>query len=397
MLMHTKGCLIMTPRGCMVLTGKSALDYSGSVSAEDNIGIGGMQRIMGPNGEVQYPANDLLHACEILFRYYSYTYCKPGERWPRPYKLEDPANRNIVTEPYSYEMTPDFKQIGDIFGLETNPGKKKPFDMRQVMSAVADRGQKHLERWPLMTEADTTIVWDTTIGGICVSLLGVQSYPIKRQGEVPNDGPDTWTGGTLFPSSSKKMARAINAASGRRPVVILANLSGFDGSPESLRRLQLEYGAEIGRAVVNFDGPIVFCVLSRYHGGAYVVFSAALNENMHAIALEGTYASVISGAPAAAVVFVREVRKRALADPRVNDLQKKLDVASGAERNRLEMEYSELYGDVLREKQSQMATEFENIHSVQRAKEVGSLHEIIDPTALRPFIVETLDKAMNKT
>jgi acetyl-CoA carboxylase carboxyltransferase component len=68
------------------------------------------------------------------------------------------------------------------------------------------------------------------------------------------------------------LVRAINAASGNRPLVVLANLSGFDGSPESLRTLQLEYGAEIGRAKVNFDGPIVFCVVSRYHGGALVVF-----------------------------------------------------------------------------------------------------------------------------
>jgi len=52
--------------------------------------------------------------------------------------------------------------------------------------------------------------------------------------------------------------------------VVLANLSGFDGSPDSLRNLQLEYGAEIGRAIVNFEGPIVFCVVSRYHGGAFV-------------------------------------------------------------------------------------------------------------------------------
>ena len=57
--------------------------------------------------------------------------------------------------------------------------------------------------------------------------------------------------------------------------MILANLSGFDGSPESLRNLQLEYGAEIGRAVVNFRGPILFVVIARYHGGAYVVFSRA--------------------------------------------------------------------------------------------------------------------------
>ena len=93
-------------------------------------------------------------------------------------------------------------------------------------------------------------------------------------------------------------------------MVVLANLSGFDGSPESMRKLQLEYGAEIGRAVVNFDGPMVFCVISRYHGGAYVVFSRALNENLEVVALEGSYASVIGGAPAAAVVFAREVDTR---------------------------------------------------------------------------------------
>ena len=91
---------------------------------------------------------------------------------------------------------------------------------------------------------------------------------------MPADGPDQWTSGTLFPRASKKVARAVNAAR-HRPLVVLANLSGFDGSPESMRRLQLEYGAEIGRAIVNFDGPIVFCVISRFHGGAFVVFSRA--------------------------------------------------------------------------------------------------------------------------
>ena len=73
-----------------------------------------------------------------------------------------------------------------------------------------------------------------------------------------------------LPRSAKKIARTINATAGHRPLVILANLSGFDGSPESLWDGQLEYGAEIGRAIVNFDGPIVFCVLSRYHGGSFV-------------------------------------------------------------------------------------------------------------------------------
>jgi hypothetical protein len=35
-----------------------------------------------------------------------------------------------------------------------------------------------------------------------------------------------------------------------------------------MRRLQLEYGAEIARAVVNFQGPLLFLVVSGYHGGA---------------------------------------------------------------------------------------------------------------------------------
>ena len=144
---------------------------------------------------------------------------------------------------------------------------------------------------------------------------------MPRRGFPPTDGPDTYTAGTLFPQSSKKTARAINAASGNRPVVVLANLSGFDGSPESMRKLQLEYGAEIGRAIVNFDGPIVFCVISRYHGGAFVVFSKALNPNMTVLALEGSFASVLGGAPAAAVVFSGEVSNRTATDPRVTGLQ----------------------------------------------------------------------------
>src|SRR5690348_18094374 len=145
-------------------------------------------------------------------------------------------------------------------------------------------------------------------------MIGIESKPISRLEFVPADGPDQWTSGTLFPQSSKKVARAINAASNNRPVVVLANLSGFDGSPESMRRLQLEYGAEIGRAIVNFQGPVVFCVISRYHGGAFVVFSKMLNPNITVLAVDGSYASVLGGAPAAAVVLAADVNSRAARD-----------------------------------------------------------------------------------
>src|SRR5690606_18782871 len=144
---------------------------------------------------------------------------------------------------------------------------------------------------------------DAHLGGQPISLIGIESQNVPRYGYRPLDGPAEWNGGTLFPQSSRKVARALNSASGNRPVVILANLSGFDGSPESMRKLQLEHGAQIARAVVNFNGPIIFLVVSRYHGGAYVVFSRELNPGLRAIALEGSYASVIGGGPAAKVVF----------------------------------------------------------------------------------------------
>ncbi len=84
MLMHTRGILVMTPKAAMVLTGKRALDYSGSVSAEDNQGIGGYDRIMGLNGQAQYWARDIDEACHILLRHYEHTYIAPGERFPTP-------------------------------------------------------------------------------------------------------------------------------------------------------------------------------------------------------------------------------------------------------------------------------------------------------------------------
>src|ERR1019366_10107244 len=272
MLMHTRGILIMTPKGAMVLTGKRALDYSGSVSAEDNHGIGGYDRIMGVNGQAQYYARDIDEACHILMRHYEHTYVAPGESFPRTAPTIDPVDRDVCLYPLGEDRENGFSVVGDIFSDEANPGRKRSFDIRKVMLAVSDQDHAPLERFSGMRAAETAVVWDAHLGGFPVCLIGIESRPVPRLGFVPADGPDQWCAGTLFPLSSKKVARAINAASNNRPVVLLANLSGFDGSPESMRRLQLEYGAEIGRAVVNFKGPIVFCVISRYHGGAYVVF-----------------------------------------------------------------------------------------------------------------------------
>ncbi|MBF6166386.1 ATP-grasp domain-containing protein [Streptomyces gardneri] len=390
MLMHTKGILVMTPDSAMVLTGKQSLDFSGGVSAEDNFGIGGYDRVMGPNGQAQYWAPNLTAARNVLMSHYEHTYVAPGEQAPRRSQTSDPVDRDVSDFPH-VSADSDFTTVGEIFSATANPDRKKPFDIRAVMRALSDQDHPVLERWAGMADADTAVVQDARLGGIPVCLLGIESRNVPRRGFPSTDGPDTYTAGTLFPLSSKKAARAINAASGNRPLVVLANLSGFDGSPESMRKLQLEYGAEIGRAIVNFRGPIVFCVISRYHGGAFVVFSKALNPNMTVLALEGSFASVLGGAPAAAVVFSSEVNARTAADARVRELEERVASATGTERAALTAELDEIRSSVRAEKLGEVAAEFDRVHNIQRAVEVGSVDAIINPSELRPRIIEAIE------
>jgi acetyl-CoA carboxylase carboxyltransferase component len=162
--------------------------------------------------------------------------------------------------------------------------------------------------------------------------------------------------------------------------------------------MQLEYGAEIGRAVVNFAGPIVFCVVSRYHGGAFVVFSGTLHDNMEIAAVEGSYASVIGGAPAAAVVFAGEVNRRTAADPRVADVEARLvqAVESRAEADaaRLRGELAAARAAVRSEKLGEVADEFDTKHSIERAQRVGSVDTIVPPAQLRPYLIDAVRRGM---
>ena len=236
MLMHTRGILVMTPESAMVLTGKQALDYSGGVSAEDNFGIGGYERIMGPNGQAQYWAPDLAAACRVLLSHYEHTYVAPGELFPRRAPTSDPVDRDVGGSPHSAPGS-DLRVVGEIFSDQTNPGRKKPFDIRAVMRAAVDADHPPLERWGGWREAEVAVVWDAHLGGWPVCMLGIESRPLPRHCPLPADGPEQWTSGTLFPQSSRKIARAINAASGSSTIcgfqplpIIIGNRHRYNAS-----------------------------------------------------------------------------------------------------------------------------------------------------------------------
>jgi hypothetical protein len=97
MLMHTRGILVMTPESAMVLSRQASLDYSGGVSAEDNLGIGGYERIMGPTARRSTGRRTSRAPAACCSRYYEHTYVAPGERFPRRAETSDPRDRDVRT------------------------------------------------------------------------------------------------------------------------------------------------------------------------------------------------------------------------------------------------------------------------------------------------------------
>jgi hypothetical protein len=117
---------------------------------------------------------------------------------------------------------------------------------------------------------------------------------------------------------------------------------------------------------------------------------------MQVLAVEGSYASVIGGAPAAAVVFTREVDKRTGADPRVRELEAGLQSADPVEQGRLRAELATLRAAVRSEKLGEVAADFESVHDIERARRVGSVHEIIPAAELRPRLITAIERGMER-
>jgi len=112
------------------------------------------------------------------------------------------------------------------------------------------------------------------------------------------------------------------------------------------------------------------------------------------LAVDGSFASVIGGAPAAAVVFAGDVTARTAGDPRVTGLEAQLGAAAGGERARLATQLAEVRAAVRIEKLGEVAAEFDGVHSIERAVRVGSVDAIIRPDELRPRIAEAIERGL---
>jgi hypothetical protein len=96
------------------------------------------------------------------------------------------------------------------------------------------------------------------------------------------------------------------------------------------------------------------------------------------------------------VVFSAEVSNRTAADPRVAALQARVAETTGGDRAAVSAQLAEVQASVRAEKLGQVAAEFDRIHSIQRAVEVGSVDAIISAAELRPAIINAIERGLER-
>ena len=94
------------------------------------------------------------------------------------------------------------------------------------------------------------------------------------------------------------------------------------------------------------------------------------------------------------MVFTREVDERTRADERVRALERAVAEAGPDEVAARRAALAALVDSVHTEKLGEVADEFDAVHSVQRAKDVGSVHRIIAAADLRAELIAAVERGM---
>ena len=184
------------------------------------------------------------------------------------------------------------------------------------------------------SDADTAVVWDAHIGGIPLCLIGFESRPVAREGLVPADGPSVWTVGHPVPAvleegrpSHQRGQRQPTGRRARQPLRLrrLTRVDADDGSSSTARRSDGRSPTSTGRSCSS-SSPATTAARSSCS-------PSSSTRTSRSSAVEGSYASVIGGAPAAAVVFAREVDARTQGRPEAGRGGRARRVEAASRRN----------------------------------------------------------------
>ena len=156
---------------------------------------------------------------------------RPGERFPRRAHDRRPASTATSARRRTTRPAPTSRRVGEIFSEETNPGRKKPFDIRSVMRAVIDADHAPLERWAGHARGrDRGRVGRPPRRLARSRMLGIESRPLPRLGADAGRRPGAVDVGHAVPARLEegrpRDQRGVRAAAARRA-----------GQPRRLRRL----------------------------------------------------------------------------------------------------------------------------------------------------------------
>ena len=374
----------------MVLTGKQALDFSGGVSADDNFGIGGYDRVMGPNGQAQYWAPSLADACALLLHHYELHVRDARRAVPAPDRRRPtPLDRDVRPFPHAAVPDCDFTRRRRHLLCRAQPRAQAALrhalgDARGHRPATASRWSAG-RRW---REGDNSVVWDTRIGGIPVSACSAWSRdPIARQGFVPGRRPAVVDLGHAVPAVLAQ-DRARRQRRERQPA------AGRAGEPVGLRRVA-GVDAALAAGVRRRDRPCGH----QLQGPDRVRRRLALPRRCVRGVLQGAERrdgdrgrrGLVRVGDRRRAGGGHGVRPRGQAahrrrSPRASRRKKRWPAPRAPRRPSGARALAEITEQVRSEKLGEVAGEFDAIHTIERALRVGSVDRIISaarPAALR--------------
>ena len=239
------------------------------------------------------------------------------------------------------------------------------------------------------------VVYDARLGGHAVTMIGMESRPLPRHGMTPADGPAPVVGGHAVPAvveeggPGDQRGERLPAGRGAGQPLGLRRLAGVAASAAArVRRRDRPGDRQLRRAVRAVRRvPLPRRRVRRVLGHA---------QRRH-------------GGPRRRGIVRLGDRRRAGGGGRVHPRGRRADAGRRAgagaggrgwpsagedEVGFRQAELRAVRQAVRTEKLGEVAAEFDAIHSVQRAKDVGSVHRIIAAADLRPELIAAVERGM---
>lgn len=276
------------------------------------------------------------------------------------------------------------------------PGRGMPFDMRPVLETIFDQGPLGgtFELWKQF--GPTALVGFARFNGRTVAYAFPQPKPDPVSGER---GP--FFGSTLDSESAFKVANIIRAANRLGiPLVMDPAFAGFMPDAINVSRRVYEGGAEIVRALEEFDGVILQILhpFAEWWGGCVAVSEQSINSNADTttIAFSTTQVGILGAAPAMSVPKVFRVRDENFNDdPRVIELRTRFQTAPAAEKAQIETELQEIFIDYT----NQVKDMYLLVNTAERARNHGSIDRIIGPDEMeqsRGILIDSFESTLTR-